>query len=145
LFLDVAIALAPTSPGFYNRQACVLPERSASTHIDAEVTVECTVAKYTVRIELPGASEEQYHHLDQSMEKRGFSRTIKATDGTWWRLPSGEYNVENETRNPIQLKELVVSIADAIRPGSWVLVTEAGSRAWQTAEVEPDARKRAGW
>ena len=76
------------------------------------------------------------------MERRGFSRVIKATDGSWWRLPHGEYNLENDSRNPIQVKDLVVSITDAIQPGAWVLVTEAGSRAWQTAEIEPQALKR---
>ncbi len=100
------------------------------------------MAKYTVRVELHEATVEQYNILDQSMERRGFSRVIKATDGSWWRLPRGEYNLENETRNPIQVKDQVVAIADAIKPGAWVLVTEAGSRAWQTAEIGPEARTR---
>ena len=77
------------------------------------------------------------------MERRGFARTIKATDGSWWKLPPGEYNLENESRNPIQVKDAVIAIANAIRPGGWVLVTEAGSRAWQTAEVEPRMQKQA--
>ena len=76
------------------------------------------------------------------MSRRGFSRIIKATDGSWWRLPHGEYNLENDSRNPVQIKDLVVSIADAIKPGAWVLVTEAGSRAWQTSEIQPEALKR---
>ncbi|MEO6339749.1 MAG: hypothetical protein ABIO39_06925 [Caulobacteraceae bacterium] len=101
------------------------------------------MAKYTVRVELQGATDQQCSNLDQSMARRGFSRVIKATHGSWWRLPHGEYNLENDSRNPIQVKDLVISIADAIKPGGWVLVTESGSRAWQTAEVEPEAQKRA--
>ena len=101
------------------------------------------MAKYTVRVDLPGATDEQHHTLDQSMERRGFSRVIKATDGSWWRLPHGEYNLENESRNAVQVKNDVISIANAIKPGGWVLVTEAGSRAWQSAEVEPQMHKQA--
>jgi len=47
--------------------------------------------QFIVRIELPGAKDEEYNKLHSAMGHHGFLRTITGNDGTVYLLPSAEY------------------------------------------------------
>ena len=52
------------------------------------------MSKFTVRVELRQATEEDYEKLRMEMEDRGFSRLLPAGDGGKVRLPTEEYNLD---------------------------------------------------
>lgn len=47
--------------------------------------------KFITRVELHGATWQDYDNLHQQMEARGFSRIIVADDGQRYHLPTAEY------------------------------------------------------
>lgn len=53
---------------------------------------EAIMAKFSVRVELHAASYVDYEKLHASMERRGFSRMIKADGGKTYHLPTAEYD-----------------------------------------------------
>ena len=52
------------------------------------------MSKFTVRVELRQATEDDYETLRVEMEERGFSRLLPAGDGGELLLPIGEYNLD---------------------------------------------------
>ena len=52
------------------------------------------MSKFTVRVELRSATEEDYEKLRMEMEDRGFSRLLPAGDGGKVMLPPDEYNLD---------------------------------------------------
>lgn len=58
------------------------------------------MATFITRIELHYAQSEDYDNLHKAMERAGFSRTIPASDGKRYHLPTAEY----WTEGPLQLK-----------------------------------------
>lgn len=97
------------------------------------------MAQFTVRVELHGATAAQYDLLHQRMEAANFKRLIAGVDSTgsrgWWQLPSGEYDYEADTKAEV-VRDQVKIIADSVKPGAWVLVTQVASRSWNTARVK---------
>jgi len=87
------------------------------------------MAQFTVRVELHQAQWDDYETLHSAMERQGFSRLIKADDGTTYQLPWAEYNV---TANLTSMQVLDAARAAANTTGKQnaVLVTEAVRRAW---------------
>jgi hypothetical protein len=53
--------------------------------------------KFTVRVELHGASITAYPILHDAMGKAGFSQTIKGANGRVFALPQAEYNFVGDT------------------------------------------------
>lgn len=47
---------------------------------------------YLVRVELHGAVYDDYQKLHKFMESEGFTRTIVASDGISYQLPTAEYH-----------------------------------------------------
>jgi hypothetical protein len=85
------------------------------------------MAKFTARVELHAASDEDYEVLHDAMETAGFSKTISADDGTY-QLPTAEYNrVADLTRDAV-LQDAKSAASSTGRQYS-ILVTE-GSRTW---------------
>jgi hypothetical protein len=47
--------------------------------------------QFIIRIELPGAKDEDYSKLNSAMGHHGFLRTITGSDGIVYLLPTAEY------------------------------------------------------
>ncbi len=91
------------------------------------------MANYTVRVELQGGSNAEYDQLHKLMLYAGFARAIEDHDGAWWHLPTAEFLYVTQTRGCEQICDLAKAIADRIKPGAWVLVSETKRRAWRTS------------
>jgi hypothetical protein len=88
---------------------------------------------YTVRVELHGATGQQYEQLHVAMRNAGFYTAIRGDGGSKHFLPMAEYVVDGSPLSCSQIRDLVVQIATAVKavPLPKILVTEAASRAWQ--------------
>jgi hypothetical protein len=87
------------------------------------------MAKFTIRVELHDAREEDYENLHAAMEKQGFSRTITDDDGVSYHLPPAEYNRLGQlTRD--QVLESAKNAATATRLSFSILVSESEARMW---------------
>ena len=83
---------------------------------------------FTIRVELHGADENDYETLYEHMKAKGFSKTIKGSDGTIYELPPAEYNmIKTITRAAV--RDLAAAAVKATRKKAGILVTE-GSRSW---------------
>jgi hypothetical protein len=49
---------------------------------------------YLVRVELHNASVTNYETLHRAMAARGFSRTLRGSDGSLYQLPTAEYVID---------------------------------------------------
>jgi hypothetical protein len=85
------------------------------------------MSKFTVRVELRCATEEDYEKLRMEMEDRGFSRLLPAGDGGKYLLPTEEYNLDAGW-TPEQVLNTVKTAAAATHRPFAVLVTESLSR-----------------
>ncbi|WP_267388644.1 hypothetical protein [Sphingomonas sp. GC_Shp_3] len=97
------------------------------------------MASYTVRVELHGASSSDYETLHTIMEAYNYHRKVKGVDrsgvaGTWV-LPTGEYIIDTENA-ALEVRDTAKLLADAVKPGAWVLVTQAANRVWTTKKVQ---------
>ena len=88
------------------------------------------MAKFTVGVELHDAEPEDYERLHELMENAGFSRTIRASNGTLYQLPTAEYNVEGNYDIDGVLRS-AVSAANLTGRNHGILVTESAGRKWQ--------------
>jgi hypothetical protein len=61
------------------------------------------MADFYTRVELHGGFLEEYEQLDQEMELRGFSRTVKGGDGKAYHLPSGMYHISGDLKTSTAL------------------------------------------
>ncbi|EFT2944593.1 hypothetical protein HVL62_002425 [Escherichia coli] len=52
------------------------------------------MASFTVRVELVGASSDDYNRLHEAMESRRYFREIQDGAGNWFYLPDAEYTAE---------------------------------------------------
>ena len=93
------------------------------------------MSKFTVRVELRSATEEDYEKLRMEMEDRGFSRLLPAGDGGKVLLPPEEYNLDAGW-TPDQVLNTVKILAAATHRSFAVLVTESLSRKWFGLEPE---------
>lgn len=92
------------------------------------------MARYTVRIELHRADNDDYETLHEYMEEKGFLRYIVNGDGNKYQLPTAEYNISSGSD-----KDAVLGKAKqaASRTGKryMVLVTESDGRTWYNLPV----------
>lgn len=85
--------------------------------------------RFTTRVELHRANNDDYEALHEAMEDEGFSRTISNSDGTAYHLPTAEYNRSADlTRDQI----LAAAERAAKKTGrkASILVTESAGRNW---------------
>jgi len=94
------------------------------------------MADFTVRVELRGASESEYEALDVAMEKGGYLRIVQADDGSWYQLPSGEFNLRNSDLTVRQVADFAKQVGEGVRTGAWVIVTQAVARYWHTEKTK---------
>lgn len=84
--------------------------------------------RFTIRVELHGADENDYETLYEHMKAKGFTKTITGNDGTIYELPPAEYNmIKTITRT--EVRDLAAAAAKATRRKAGILVTE-GTRSW---------------
>jgi len=90
------------------------------------------MTNYTVRVELHDADDEDYANLHVAMEKQGFVRWIKDSDGSKYRLPTAEYNMTNTALDRSRVLERAKTAANSVKskPTPWILVTESAGRSW---------------
>jgi hypothetical protein len=90
------------------------------------------MARFTTRVELHEATEDDYANLHVAMEREGFSRTISGDDGVV-HLPPAEYNRIGElTRD--QIMDSAKRAAKTTNKTFSLLVTE-GTRSWFNLEA----------
>jgi hypothetical protein len=69
------------------------------------------MAKYLVRVELHGATWDEYEALHVEMESRGFSREVMGGNGRNYQLPTAEYVIHTD----LELEEVRALAAAAAR------------------------------
>ena len=94
------------------------------------------MTSFTTRVELHGATGDHYTRLHEAMERAGFRRWIVGRNSSRYALPTAEYDFSG-TYTASQVRDLAKGIADNVKLGAWVLVTEAGERAWTTQALTP--------
>ncbi len=72
------------------------------------------MASFTVRVELVGASSDDYARLHEAMESRRYFREIQDGAGNWFYLPDAEYTAEKNA-SARAVREEVVAIAGTIK------------------------------
>jgi hypothetical protein len=87
------------------------------------------MANFITRVELHQASWQDYENLHKQMEARGFSRTIRADDGVWYKLPTAEY-VSTTSALVSQVRDLAKQAANATGKSNSVLTCEYTRAAW---------------
>ncbi len=87
------------------------------------------MARFTVRVELHDATQDDYERLQELMQAAGFFRTIKGEDGTKFHLPSSEYNFEGSI-DINTVRERAKGAARGTRRDFDLLVTESIRRRW---------------
>ena len=86
--------------------------------------------RFTTRVELQGATREDYMRLQSAMERRGFSRTIKSDEGIVYVLPDAEYDREDDTLTADLVLNDAIGATRTVTEQFSVLVTEAVRRMW---------------
>ena len=92
------------------------------------------MSSFTIRVLLHRAGSADYASLAQRLRAIAVVDVIRADDGTWYRLPRGEYNYEGEATSP-QLMAAVTRVADEVKPPSAVQVTQAVRGGWRGLEL----------
>jgi hypothetical protein len=87
------------------------------------------MGKFTLRVELVGATPKDYDVLHEHMQLQGFSRQIESGDGELYELPNAEYDFSGEF-NRKEVLDKAKAAADAIGIRYRVLVTESKGRVW---------------
>lgn len=91
------------------------------------------MSSFTVRIELHGASREDYERLHEKMRTGGFRTTIKGDNGVTYQMPPAEYRLENSALSAVQVQQKASAIAGTVRPNA-VFVTQGDICAWSGLE-----------
>ncbi len=87
-----------------------------------------------VRVELHrSAASGKYHELHQFMANAGFKRTVTATDGKKYRLPSGSYVYEGAS-SATQVRDLAHSAAHRTGCVDSIFVADSNIWAWSGLE-----------
>ncbi len=86
------------------------------------------MTSYTIRIELHHG-EGDFEKLHAAMKEKGFSKEIKAYDGTSYDLPPGEYSIESDKGSSHVLAIAKQAVAKTGHKGE-ILVTESHGRVW---------------
>jgi hypothetical protein len=88
------------------------------------------MANFLTRVELHGATWDDYEQLHSEMSSRGFSREIVADDGRTYQLPTAEY-VSHGTLSLTDVRALAVEAATATGRRFGVIVAEFVRSGWQ--------------
>jgi hypothetical protein len=94
---------------------------------------EYKMTRYTTRVELHAAGNDDYETLHSAMEKQGFSRFVKNEDGKSYHLPTAEYNFDGSATRS-EVLEKAKTAAEKTRRKFEILVTESNGRSWHNLE-----------
>lgn len=86
-------------------------------------------AGFIVRIEMQDATWDDYEALHAAMADHGFLKFIQSDDGRVFNLPDAEYH-GTTSASCERLRDFIQIVANGVKPGAMVLVTEAGDIAW---------------
>ena len=87
------------------------------------------MAKFTVRVELHHADEDDYEELHGYMEQQGFVRYIVDSEDAKWQLPTAEYNIASTGEKSAVLAKAEMA-AKQTGKKYMVLVTKSNGRTW---------------
>jgi hypothetical protein len=92
------------------------------------------MADFTIRVELHGASFDDYRKLHDAMFTAGATMYITGDDGRAHVLPTAEYDLLNSALTVEQVRDQVATIAAPYSHWKlpWVLVTQVAARAWSS-------------
>jgi hypothetical protein len=96
------------------------------------------MSKFTVRVQLEGASLDEYPSLHEAMSKAGFSKTISSKNQTHYQLPRAEYAYEGNSITATDVLKKVKDVAKSTERDYAILVTESKNRAWYGLAVAED-------
>lgn len=85
------------------------------------------MANYVARIELHNATYDDYERLHVAAKKRGLLRTIVATDGIKYQLPTGTYVSENTSASLEQAYAAAEAAGTETRKTFWLVVVDWAS------------------
>jgi hypothetical protein len=88
---------------------------------------------FMTRVELHNATWQDYENLHQKMEASGFSRKIQGSDGTWYKLPTAEYDITTSSTLE-QIRSLAKACADATGKGNSILTCEYARAGWNNLD-----------
>jgi hypothetical protein len=92
------------------------------------------MTNYVTRVELRGKpSGEDYQALHDTMENKGFSRTIKSDDGTEYKMPHAMYYVTSSLTTT-QVCEHATEAANSVWNSHRVFTCEAPRISWTGLE-----------
>jgi hypothetical protein len=87
------------------------------------------MANFLVRVELHGASWDDYEALHSEMAYRGFSREIAGDNGHTYQLPTAEYVIHTDSGLE-SVRTLAAAAAEATGRKFGVIVAEYFRSAW---------------
>ena len=96
------------------------------------------MSQFTIRVSLHRADWSDYVSLAQRLGAIGIVDVVRGEDGNWYRLPGGEYSYEGDATSS-QVMAGVTRVADAIKPPSAVVITQALTRMWRGLEMVKQA------
>ncbi|MBA4012641.1 MAG: hypothetical protein C0481_12300 [Phenylobacterium sp.] len=85
---------------------------------------------FIVRIEMHAASYDEYEALHEAMRDVGFYKYIVSDDGRVFHLPDAEYYGLSYGPHT-DVRDRMMLVADSVKPGSFVLVTQSDGIAWK--------------
>jgi len=92
------------------------------------------MSDFMTRIELHGATREQYDRLHVSMRAAGFRTAVFGTDNNWHQLPTAEYHYSGPDSIEA-VRAAAARCAAAVGTRYWVLVTKYDQCCWQGLPV----------
>jgi hypothetical protein len=92
---------------------------------------------FITRIELHGASTNDYERLHAAMAVEKFHRVILDDQGKRYQLPTAEYFSHGETLTVETVRDLADRAAAKIAKPYWVLVSQYERAAWRLPEIKP--------
>jgi hypothetical protein len=93
------------------------------------------VPSFITRVELHGATAEDYVRLHGAMTAANFHRTIVGDDGVQYQLPTAEYFSHGPDLTAPQVRHLADQAAQTTGRSSWVLVCQYAAGAWRLPPV----------
>ncbi len=87
------------------------------------------MAKYLVRVELHGATWDDYERLHSEMSDRGFSREVTSDHGGTYQLPTAEYVIQTSAELE-GVRALAAEAAKTTGRKFGVIVAEYSRSAW---------------
>ncbi len=88
------------------------------------------MANYIARVELHSATWDDYGRLHTSMERRGYYRAIRASDGKIYQLPTGTYVVRDTNSSLQNALNAAKEAANETGKQSLVFVADWVSATW---------------